>query len=114
MEKILYPVWKAPTLDGDEFRDVLVQQLGPELIAAGVRGLRVSVVDSAVEPAAGLRQEHCRPVMDAMLSVWLDSSVFRAPIEALIEARVARMVGYLVTEYVCCGTPLLVSPLPAA
>lgn len=98
MEKILYPVWKAPTLGGDEFRDLLLQQLGPELIAAGVRGLRVSVADSEVEPAAGLRQANCRPVMDAMLSVWLDSSVFRATVEALIEARVARMVGYLVTE----------------
>lgn len=98
MEKILYPVWKAPTLDGDEFRDLLLNQLGPELIAAGVRGLRLSVVDSAVEPAAGLRQANCSPVMDAMLSVWLDSSVFRAPIEALIQARVARLVGYLVTE----------------
>jgi hypothetical protein len=51
-----------------------------------------------VAPAARLRQENCRPAMDAMLSVWLDSAVFRAPIEALIEARVARMVGYLVTE----------------
>jgi hypothetical protein len=36
--------------------------------------------------------------MDAMLSVWLDSSVYRAPIEALIQARVARVSGYLVTE----------------
>jgi hypothetical protein len=98
MEKILYPVWKAPALSGDEFRDLLLHQLGPELIAAGVRGLRLSVVDGAVAPAAGLRQENCRPAMDAMLSVWLDSAVFRAPIEALIEARVARMVGYLVTE----------------
>lgn len=98
MEKILYPVWKASSLDGDEFRDLLLNRLGPELIAAGVRGLRLSVVDSAVEPAAGLRQANCRPAMDAMLSVWLDSSVFRAPIEALIQARVARMVGYLVTE----------------
>lgn len=98
MEKILYPVWKEPTLDGDGFRDVLLRQLGPELIEAGVRGLRVSVVDSEVEPATGLRQANCRPTMDAMLSVWLDSSVFRAPVEALIEARVARMAGYLVTE----------------
>ncbi len=110
MEKILYPVWKAPTLDGDEFREVLLRQLGPDLIEAGVRGLRVSVVDSEVEPAAGLRQENCPPVMDAMLSVWLDSSVYRAPIEALIQARVARMSGYLVTE----SEPIVNTEYPAA
>jgi hypothetical protein len=98
MEKILYPVWKSPDLSADDFRDGLLEQLAPELIELGVRGLRLSVVDSAVAPASALRQEHCRPVMDAMLSVWLDSSVHRAPVEAAIEARVARMVGYLVTE----------------
>jgi hypothetical protein len=98
MEKILYPVWKAPTLDGDAFRQLLLEQLGPELIEAGVRGLRVSVVDSDVASASGLRQENSWPVMDAMLSIWMDSSVFRAPLEALIKARVERMAGYLVTE----------------
>ncbi len=98
MEKILYPVWKTPELDGDAFRDMLLGELGPELLDAGVRALRVSVVDSDVAAAAGLRMENSRPPIDAMLSVWLDSSVYRAPIEALIEARVARLAGYLVTE----------------
>jgi hypothetical protein len=98
MEKILYPVWKADGIDGDGFRSMLIDGLGPELIGLGARGLRVSVVDSDVDRAAGLRQESCRPVMDAMISLWLDSSVYRQPFEAAIEARVARMVGYLVTE----------------
>lgn len=98
MEKILYPVWKPADLDGDGFRRVLLEQLAPELESLAVRGLWVAVVDSDVEAAAGLRQGHCRPVPDGMLSVWLDSSVYRAPVEAAIEARVSRMVGYLVTE----------------
>jgi hypothetical protein len=98
MEKILYPVWKKATQNGDEFRDVLLNTVAPALLDLGVRGLRVSVVDSDVDAAAGLRQEHCRPVMDGMLSVWLDSSVYRQPVEAAIESEVSRMVGYLVTE----------------
>jgi hypothetical protein len=98
MEKVLYPVWKSAELGGDEFRDILLNELGPALLELGVRGLRVAVVDSEVKAAAGLRMENCRPVMDAMISVWMDSTVYRAPIEAAIESSVARMVGYLVTE----------------
>lgn len=98
MEKILYPVWKNSAQSGDDFRDELLHTVAPALLQLGVRGLRISVVDSDVDVAAGLRQENCRPVMDAMLSVWLDSSVFRGPVEAVIESAVVRMVGYLVTE----------------
>ncbi len=98
MEKILYPVWKPAAIDGDAFRDLLLEDLAPELIGLGVRGLRVSVVDSDVAAAAAMRQENSRPVMDAMVSVWLDSAIFRQAVEQAIEVRVARMVGYLVTE----------------
>lgn len=98
MEKILYPVWKPAALDGDGFRDLLLNEVAPALLQQGVRGLRISVVDSDVDAASTLRQENCRPVMDAMLSVWLDSSVLRQPIEKVIESHVSRMVGYLVTE----------------
>ena len=98
MEKILYPVWKPGTVGADDFRDVLLRELGPELIELGVRGLRLSVVDSEVNPASGLRQETLGAAMDALISVWLDSSVHRAPVEAAIAARVERLDGYLVTE----------------
>ncbi len=98
MEKILYPMWKSESVSGDEFRDHLLSKLGPAILDTGVLGLRVSVVDSEVEPAAGLRMVNTRPAMDAMLSVWLDSSVYRAPIEELIAAHCVRFAGYLVTE----------------
>jgi len=107
MEKILYSVWKSDSDSGDEFRDSLLEQLGPELLGLGVRGLRISVVDSEVEPASSLRQENLGAAMDAMISVWLDSSVYREAIEAAIAARVERMDGYLVTESepLCSDTP---------
>ncbi|MEP5766389.1 MAG: hypothetical protein ABJ308_17445 [Halieaceae bacterium] len=98
MEKILYPVWKPDALDPDAFRELLLQEVAPALVQAGVRGLRISVVDSEVAAAAGLRQETLGAALDAMLSVWLDSSVYRQEVESIIAARVARMDGYLVTE----------------
>ncbi len=98
MEKILYPVWKSEGLSADQFRDQLLKVLVPRLLALGVRGLRVSVVDSDVALAAGLRMENSRPLMDAMVSVWLDSSVYRAPIEEAIGEHTLRFAGYLVTE----------------
>jgi hypothetical protein len=98
MEKILYPVWRDVALEPDAFRDQLLERLAPQLLEAGVRGLRISAVDSDVSAAAGLRQENCRPVMDALISAWLDSSVLRGPVETLIESHVSRMTGYLVTE----------------
>jgi hypothetical protein len=98
MEKILYPVWKDSALEADAFRDQLLQRLAPSLLELGVRGLRISVVDSDVAAADGLRQENSRPVMDAMISVWLDSAVYRQPVEAAIASQVSRMAGYLVTE----------------
>ena len=98
MEKIMYPVWKASGLSGDEFRTVLLDQLGPELLALAPRALRISVVDSEVAAASGLAQGNCRPTMDGIISVWLDSSVYRQPLEAAIEKHVERMAGYLVTE----------------
>lgn len=98
MEKILYPVWKEAPLEADAFRDQLLERLAPTLLDLGARGLRISVVDSDVDAAAGLRQENSRPAMDAMISLWLDSSVYRSPLESAIASRVGRMAGYLVTE----------------
>ena len=98
MEKILYPLWKSEHLEADEFRDRLLNTLAPAILELGVRGLRLSVVDSDVAPAAALRMENASPVMDAMVSVWLDSAVYRAPVEELLAQHGSRLAGYLVTE----------------
>ena len=98
MEKVLYPLWKSDAFDADEFRGRLLNDLAPALLKSGVRGLRLSVADSEVAAADALRIENARPVMDAMISVWLDSSVLRAPVEQLLAQHCSRLAGYLVTE----------------
>lgn len=98
MEKLLYPVWKKSDLAADEFGRQLTEELAPILRELGCHKLRISVVDSAVAPAMSRLTENSGPAMDAMVSVWLDSSVYRQPFEQAIDRFVVRKIGYLVTE----------------
>ena len=99
MEKLLYPLWKSESLTGDDFREVLLQELAPKLTTLdGVHGLRICVADSAVEDAAGRRIESHAPVPDAMLSLWVDFAGAAALWESLIDAHVSRKTAYLVAE----------------
>ena len=99
MEKLLYPLWKSPDLNADDFRDSLLQQLAPKLTPLeGVHGVRLCVADSAVSAAAGRRMESHAPVPDAMLSLWVDFAGAAARWEPLIDAHVSRKTAYLVAE----------------
>jgi len=100
MEKIIYPVWKRDGLDGDTFRDELLQQLAPALLADGnLRALRISVVDSAVASADNKRMATCQqPLPDGLISVWVNNNGARESLEDGIRAHVERFSAYLVTE----------------
>ncbi|HEY6130804.1 MAG TPA: hypothetical protein VIV27_02240, partial [Halioglobus sp.] len=99
MEKLLYPVWKAPALTGDEFRDELLHQQAPQQAALeDVHGLRLCVADSAVAVANGRRIASNAPVPDAMLSLWVDFAGAAVHWEPLIDACVNRKTAYLVAE----------------
>jgi hypothetical protein len=98
MEKLLYPLWKHP---GDTAADLRERLLGPVaqgLVDAGAHAVRIAVADEAVAEAAGLRQVNSRPAFDALLSLWVDSSVWHRRFEAVFEPAVARFHGYLVCE----------------
>lgn len=98
MEKLVYPLWREPQQSGDEFRDILLAQLGPQLSRlAGVHGVRLAVADSAVAPAAGRRMESHPPLPDAVLSLWVDFAG-AADWEPLIDGCTQRRTGYLVAE----------------
>lgn len=99
MEKLLYPLWKSPDLDGDAFREELLGALAPKLTAlADIHGVRLCVADSAVEAAAGRRMEGCAPVPDAMLSLWVDDAGAAGRWEPLIDDHVSRKAAYLAAE----------------
>ena len=98
MEKLLYPVWKRSNQSADDFRDHLLRTLGPLLLELPIRGLRIAVVDSETAAGAPLRQVNCRPAIDGMISVWLDTAWSRQDVEHTIEGNVLRTAGYLATE----------------
>lgn len=104
MEKLLYPLWKEAGMEADEFRDMLLGQLGRELAqSAAVHGIRLTVADSAVSEAAGRRMESHAPLPDAVLSLWVDSACASQAWEPLIDHCVSRRTAYLVAE----GEPLV-------
>ncbi|WP_372748816.1 hypothetical protein [Litorivivens sp.] len=98
MEKIIYALWKHDSQSGDEFREILLTQLAPALRCETTHNMRLCVSDSDVSPAASYRIENAKPVADAILSLWLDSSVYRESIETEIAKHTTRFAGYLVTE----------------
>ncbi len=98
MEKIVYPVWKHEGEAPKTFRQKLLNEIAPKLLAAGARRLSISVVDEDVAPADPLRIIATRPPVDGLISIWVDTAIYRKPLEEIIEKAVARMAGYLVTE----------------
>ena len=98
MEKLVYLFWKHPTERPEDLRERLRGTVGPALLAAGARHLRLSIVDSDVAPARSLRRELSGPGFDGVLSLWVDTSVWRSRYEALLKPEVDRFHGYLVCE----------------
>ena len=99
MEKLIYPLWRAPDVSADGFRDNLLQQLSPQLQAMpGIRGIRLCVADSAVAAAAGRIMANNPPLPDAVLSLWVDDSGAATTWEGLIDNQVSHRSAYQVVE----------------
>jgi len=100
VEKLCYVLWKPPALSGDAFRDALVGELGPALLAQGVRGLSLLVADAEAEAVAKARITRMAEPVAGLLSVWLDGAGEHAAVEAALAPHAARFAGYLVAESV--------------
>jgi len=98
MEKIMYPMWKLASDSPEAFRERLLGSVARGLVEAGARHVRVSVVDADVATAAPLRIESTRPPFEALLSLWVDTAVWRERYEAVFRDQVSRYHAYLVCE----------------
>jgi len=98
MEKIMYSLWKREAEDGNQFRDRLLHEVSPQLIAAGVHKLRVMVVDDDVAAAESQRMVNTKPAIDGMLGLWVDSAHHRGALEQVLDQHVGRYTGHLVVE----------------
>lgn len=98
MEKIVYPIWKRETEGCETFRRKLLGEVSRSLLQVGARKLSISIVDDDVASAEPLRIIATKPPPDGLISIWVDTAIYRKPLEEIIEKAVARMAGYLVTE----------------
>lgn len=98
MEKIIYPVWKLSHQSNGDFNAALLGPMSDALLASGVKKLRINLVDDAVAPAAKLCHKNLDPMMDAVVSIWVDSYIYRAKQQQILSEFVERFHGYLVTE----------------
>ena len=108
MEKILCALWSDE--DGDSLRENLQEQLVGKLGSFSfVHEQRLTVVDSAVDAAAGKRMAS-RDLPAAVLSVWLDEARRYTELVPILSAVATRHDAYLVTE----SEPLVNSRYPVA
>ncbi len=98
MEKLIYFLWKEKAQDRQQFSDTVLQNLAPQLLATGVPGLQINVLDEAIRPAEHMVISSTMSRYHAMVSLWLESAHARSPLEQLLAAYASRIAGYLVTE----------------
>jgi hypothetical protein len=98
LEKLVYLLWKPEPAAVDAFRDRLLGDVAPALLAEGALRLQVNAADSAVATAAPLRMESTRPLPDAFVSLALHTHLDRRPLEQALAAVAPRLAGYLVLE----------------
>lgn len=108
MEKIMCALWCDQ--QGDSLREHLLQDLlGPLRALPYVHAVRLTVVDSAVDAAAGKRMAS-RDLPAAVVSVWLDEVRRYPELLPTLAAVATRHDAYLVTE----SEPLVNTRHPAA
>jgi hypothetical protein len=103
VEKLIYllgdaPVGEVPRLRAD-LRDELLGA-GGALAAAGAQRVSFTVADVEEPEAQDVYQSNHWGLLDAQVSLWLDSLDDRARVESVLEPLTARRAGYLVTESV--------------
>jgi hypothetical protein len=111
VEKLVYVVWKPVDVSVEAFRDDLIGPRAAELTALGARKLAVSVADEHVAYAQASVITHIDAPIMGLISFWLDSHLFRAPLEAVIAGATSRCAGYLVLESVPIVNTTQTAPL---
>ena len=99
MEKLIYIAWKREGDDAVDLRKRWIDEVAPAVLDAGVRSLTLNVSDlvDTLGERAFLVMGEGRSIA-AEISLWLDCSDDRGPIEALLRPASGRLAGYLVTE----------------
>lgn len=100
MEKLIYVFWKKPEASAASIRQQMLGAVKEQLQGEGIRGLSVHLADELSDFAQKLRITQVTEPLSGIVSVWLDTALDRAPIEAMLARATARLAGYLVCESV--------------
>lgn len=96
VEKLVYVGWKPGGVALADFRADLLGATTAALLSGGARGLTMLIADA--EAVQGLRIAQRDPTV--VVAIWLDSALRRAPIEAILGAKLDRLAGWLALESV--------------
>ena len=101
MEKVIYAVWRDPSISIKAHNECLRGKIAETLGETdGVHGVQVNISDQDVSPAAAICQINTKPQMDSVIQIWVDSALdrFRTQLDEIIAKSVGSMAAYLVTE----------------
>ena len=100
MEKLVYLCWKRSGDTIASFRDALLSDASPRLLAGGAHSLTINVADlgDLIKDSPLVIGEG--RTLSASVSLWLDSIDTRPAIEQALAPLTDKLSGYLVTESV--------------
>jgi hypothetical protein len=98
VEKLVYLVWERPSVAPGDIRKRLLDDVAPELLRLGARGLQIDVDDEDAQVASMVPVPDDELPVRAEVSIWVDAHDFREPFEAVLRDVGVRQAGYLVTE----------------
>ncbi len=111
MEKLIYVVWKRAEASPASFKEEMLGEVAEGLLRQGMRGLSVNLADEMAAYAQGMRITRIQEPPSGTVSIWLDTTLDRDPVQRLLETACQRLAGYLVLESVPLVNTTHVAPL---
>lgn len=94
----MYLVWLPAGTPPDQAREVMIDAVGPALLASGARALTIDVDDDHAQVAPPAPPPSGEDPVRAVVSLWLDAYDHRAPFERAILEHATRIAGYQAVE----------------
>lgn len=97
MEKLIYALWKSDAESQEDFNHSLMGAARQRLAGLGLDRLKINITDARVA-AAALYSPAVRPLPNALVSFWVNSSHVRRPYETVLEDIAPRIAGWSAVE----------------
>jgi hypothetical protein len=100
MEKLVYLLWRDPTLSENAFAERLERSVGQKLAAAGARAVAVSWAHASADLGGSVPIRETGSEFHGLASFWLPCVDDAPAYEPILRDAAVRLAGYLVTESV--------------